>query len=69
MNIIIKNIEKLSLFDVLSIAKACFISKQCKQARNSFKCYRNDNKDYGNLSCNVKVSRTEKNLIGIKESA
>lgn len=64
MNIIIKNIEKLSLFDVLSIAKACFISKQYKQARNSKKAYRNDNRDYGGLSCNVKVSRTEKNLIG-----
>lgn len=67
MNITIKNIENLTLFDVVSIVKACFISKQYKQARNSVKRYRNDNRDYGCLSCNVKVTRTEKNLIGEME--
>ena len=67
MNIVIKEVENLSLFDVISIVTACYISKQCKQARNSKKTYRNDNRDYGGLSCNVKVSRTEKNLIGSVE--
>ena len=67
MNIIIKDIEKLSLFDVISIVTACFMSKRYKQPRGSEKTYRNDNRDYGCLSCNVKVSRTEKNIIGSVE--
>lgn len=67
MNITIKNIENLTLFDAVSIVKACFISKRYKQAVNSSKVYRNDNRDYGCLSCNVRVTRTEKNLIGEAE--
>lgn len=67
MNITIKNIENLTLFDVVSIVKACFMSKRHKQTRNSVKRYRNDNRDYCCLSCNVRVTRTEKNLIGEME--
>lgn len=67
MNIIIKDSENLSLIDKISVVTACNISIQHKQPRGSTKNYRNDNRDYGCLSCNVKVSRTEKNIIGSVE--